>query len=504
MIVKAIVKTKIAVPSIIFAITILGQFFHILVIQNISLGNRLPIFISYSLIFSLCGYFVIDLITTSGILSRKIKFIKLLILYLGLLIIVNNYSALVFIKWLKPPIQLMLTVLILAVIIFFDNFRKPEGDFEFIPEVRQLPRKYLRPHPFRTLFETIFRLFPFPVPVGLYKVGHPADNSPIIVTGNYELTVRRVAKTIQGLDCWLLVCDSRGINIWCSSLSGHFSDKDIICAIRLTRLSNHVSRREIIIPQLCGSGVDIKNISKETGFEPVFGPVYIEYVKDYLDNRNRDESRLRKVKFGFRERIEMAVGSPIIVIAVLIFVFLFIDLSKLLLIVPLLYLIAVVHAVIYPYRLVKRIQSWSAVYSLIVAAIVTVSAVTLKSFSLGWSFGIAATIGIGAFYLVNEFEGWSPLVKYNLKSIYNETNFPEISVDEERCIECRLCCQVCPKDVFVIENGKAKVSDRKECIRCGACYKQCPVNAINHSCDKREKEKCSCAFCTIKNSTFDN
>lgn len=498
---KALVKTKIAVPLIIFGITIVGQLFHLFVIQSDSLGTRLPLFVSYSLISGIGGYFLIDLITARGLIRRKILFIKLLALYFGILIVVNNYLTLSFnIGMLTPSVQLLLTVLILAVVVFLDIFPKPGRDFEFIPEIRQLPQKYLRSHPFRTILETVFRLFPFPEPIALYKVGNPNSNSPVLVTGNYELTVRRVAKAIRGLDCWLLVCDSRGINIWCSSLSGHFSEKDIICAIGLTELSKHVSRREIIVPQLCASGVNIIVIRKETGFRPVFGPVYIEYIRDFLNNKNKEDSKLRKVKFGFWERIEMAVGSPINLTAVLVLVFLFISLSKLLFIVPVLYLTAVVQAIIYPYRPVKRIQSWSVIYSLIITVIVTAAEIMLKAFSLSWLIGIAVTLGIGIFYLVNEFEGWSPLVKYNLKSIYNDTNFPEISVNENRCIGCGLCYQVCPKSVFLTENGKAKVFDRKECVRCEACYKQCPTNAIDHSCDKREKEQCSCAFCTMQNS----
>jgi|SRR5659263_468508 len=156
----------------------------------------------------------------------------------------------------------------------------------------------------------------------------------------------------------------------------------------------------------------------------------------------------------------------------------------------------------HPRHLYKATKSKakSIAYSLIITAIVIGAGVILKAFSLSWLIGITVTLSVSIFYLVNEFEGWSPLVKYNLKSIYNETNFPEITVNEKRCIGCGLCYQVCPKGVLVMENGKAKVFDRKECIRCEACYKQCPDNAIDHSCDKREKEKCSCAICTMQNS----
>jgi NAD-dependent dihydropyrimidine dehydrogenase PreA subunit len=231
----------------------------------------------------------------------------------------------------------------------------------------------------------------------------------------------------------------------------------------------------------------------------LLGPAYIENIKDFLNN-NRDEPELRKVRFDIRQRIEMAAGSPIILAVVLIFIYLFIDISKLLFILPIIYFIAVVHAIIYPYRPIKRIPLWSFLYSLGVTGVIIGTILLAKSFNFGWSIGIAITIGIGVFYLINEFEGWSPLVKYNLKSIYKGVETPEITVNEEFCIGCRLCFQVCPKGVFIIENAKAKVLDRKECIDCSACYNRCPTEAIGHSSDKREKEKCSCAYCKIQDS----
>ena len=321
----------------------------------------------------------------------------------------------------------------------------------------------------------------------------------MIVTGNYELTVRRVAKALQGLDCWLLICDSRGINVWCSSLSGHFSEKNIIHAIELTHLSKYVSHKNIILPQLCASGVNIQVIKQKIGFVSVFGPVYIKNIEEFL-NENKDESELRKVKFNLWQRIEMAVSSPLILVTVLALIYLFIDLSKVLFIFPIIYFISVAHGIIYPYRPIKFIPLWSFLFSLGVTGVITGIVNLSQFFNSDWAIGIGITLGFSTFYMINEFEGWSPLVKYNLKSIYKGINVPEIRVNEEFCNGCRLCFQVCPKSVFTIESGKAKVLDRKECIDCSACYNQCPTEAIDHSSDKREKETCSCGYCKIQDS----
>jgi len=493
---KISTKIKLVVSPAISGITLIGQISHSAGMGKIAYSPFLPLFISYSLIIGLIGYFVIDFVTAAGHLRRKVQFVKLLVLYFVFLIVANHYLIRKH-NWnfFAPALQLLLTALMGMSIIVIDIFFKPGHDYDFIQEVKQLPGKYLRVRPITTVLETIFRLFPLPEPVALYKVGSPDDKSPVIVTGNYELTVRRVAKSLQGLDCWLLICDSRGINVWCSSLSGHFSEKDIIHAIKLVHLSKYVSHQKIILPQLCAPGVDIQAIEQGTGFAPVFGPVYIEYIHEFLSS-NGDEPNLRKVKFDTWQRIEMAIASPIILVSILAFIYLFVDLSKLLLLLPIIYFVGVVNAVIYPFRPIKRIPLWALVYSL---AATGLGIILLHGFSkFNWLIGMAVTIGMGTFYLINEFEGWSPLVKYNLKSIYKGGKTPEIGVNEELCVGCRLCFQVCPKSVFTIEKGKVMALDKKECIDCSACYKRCPTEAIYHSSAKREKEKCSCAYCKIQ------
>ena len=495
---KPLTKIKFAVAPAVSCIIFAGQLFHAAILEKNYSGSSLPVFISYSLIMGLLGYFIVDFITAAGYLRRKIRFVKFLLLYFLFLILMNNSLTFNFLPAsFTSEIQLLFTILVIIFIIIFDIFFKRKRDFDFVPEVKQLPGKYLRCHPFKTTLETIFRLFPLPEPVALYRVGNPDRNSPVIVSGNYELAVRRVAKALQRLDCWLLICDSRGINVWCSSLSGHFSEKNIIRAVELTHLSKYVSHKKLILPQLCAPGVDIQVIKRETGFETSFGPVYIERIKDFLDHEG-NEFELRRVNFGIRQRIEMAIGSPIILSLALAFIYLFIDLSKLLFILPGLYFIALIHAVVYPCRPVKRIPLWAFLCSLGVTGLIMGILFSTRYFSFTWSIGVAITIGIGIFYLINEFEGWSPLVKYNLRSIYKGAGIPVITVNEELCTGCGLCFQVCPKGVFIIEAGRAKVPESKECMDCSACYNRCPTEAIIHSSDRGEKGKCGCVYCKIQ------
>jgi len=59
------------------------------------------------------------------------------------------------------------------------------------------------------------RLFSFPVKPGLRRVGNPNRLSPVLVTCNFELTVRKIIRTLEcdKVDAWLLVAPTKGINV---------------------------------------------------------------------------------------------------------------------------------------------------------------------------------------------------------------------------------------------------------------------------------------------------
>lgn len=53
-----------------------------------------------------------------------------------------------------------------------------------------------------------------------------------------------------------------------------------------------------------------------------------------------------------------------------------------------------------------------------------------------------------------------------------------LQLDTEKCKGCGMCINVCPHDVFSMDQGKAKINDRDACMECGACNKNCPFEAI--------------------------
>jgi len=53
-----------------------------------------------------------------------------------------------------------------------------------------------------------------------------------------------------------------------------------------------------------------------------------------------------------------------------------------------------------------------------------------------------------------------------------------LALDQAACIGCGRCEEVCPHRVFVVDRGKAVITDRDGCMECGACALNCPVDAI--------------------------
>ncbi len=156
---------------------------------------------------------------------------------------------------------------------------------------------------------------------GLYAIGEPGPEAPVVVTANYKLTFDTIRFALAGRDLWLLVTDTRGINIWCAGGKGTFSAAGIAEQVRKTGLERVVSHRRLILPQLGANGVRARDLRKACGFEAVFGPVRAEDLPRFLD-RGEDEA-MREVTFSLKERaavipVELVLGWKIILSSFLV------------------------------------------------------------------------------------------------------------------------------------------------------------------------------------------
>jgi len=51
-------------------------------------------------------------------------------------------------------------------------------------------------------------------------------------------------------------------------------------------------------------------------------------------------------------------------------------------------------------------------------------------------------------------------------------------VDQEKCVGCEECVDVCPVEVFEMENDKSSPVNAEECMGCESCVEVCEEDAI--------------------------
>jgi hypothetical protein len=143
----------------------------------------------------------------------------------------------------------------------------------------------------------------FTVDPGLYAVGAPDDLSPVLVTANYKLTFDALRRTLAGRDAWILVLDTRGINVWCAAGKGTFGTSELVSRVNAAGLAQVVSHGVLVLPQLGATGVAAHEVRRATGFRVVWGPVRATDLPAFLDSGMRATSAMRLVTFPLRDRI---------------------------------------------------------------------------------------------------------------------------------------------------------------------------------------------------------
>ena len=143
----------------------------------------------------------------------------------------------------------------------------------------------------------------YKVAPGLYCIGDVTPMSPVLVTANYKLTFDRLRKDLEGLQAWVLILDTRGINVWCAAGKKTFSTAEVIHWVKQTRLQEIVSHRRLILPQLSATGVSGKQVKKGCGFKVTWGPVRSMDIKPFLISGLKADKTARRVTFTFPERL---------------------------------------------------------------------------------------------------------------------------------------------------------------------------------------------------------
>ena len=335
------------------------------------------------------------------------------------------------------------------------------------------------------LRDRAFGMFPHRARTGLVRIGNPGRRSPVLVTGNFTLTVRRLRDALNAYDAWLLVANSKGIDVWCAAGGGYLTHHDIISVIRTSRIPEEVDHRELILPQLCATGVERRRITQATGFAATWGPARLEDLPAFLDRGARVLDSERSVRFPLWERMEMAalwcVPLLILTLPVLGVVFGFATMAAGGAAVALL---AFGLFGLLPWLHIQGRRRFLT-FTVFAAAAALFGCALLFLLGSGTSAHLAVVGGVsfGAMALISiDLAGTTPWYASYINTFRNTAH---IELVADRCTAAAECVRVCPREVLEMNERRRKVEIKKAewCIQCGACIVQCPTDALRFRYD---------------------
>ena len=163
---------------------------------------------------------------------------------------------------------------------------------------------------------------------GLYAVGNPNEKSQVLVSANYKFSFDVLRRELKGIDAWILVIDTKGINVWCSAGAGSFGTENLVMSIHETNLHEIISHRQIILPQLSATGVAAHLVLRDSDFRVIYGPVRAIDIPQFINNGFKADKEMRLVRFDLKDRLavswlEFVSASKKVISISLITVFMF-------------------------------------------------------------------------------------------------------------------------------------------------------------------------------------
>jgi hypothetical protein len=145
----------------------------------------------------------------------------------------------------------------------------------------------------------------YTVSPGLYAIGSPDRSSLLFVTANYKLSFDHLRRALEGLNAWILVLNTKGINVWCAAGKKTFGTKEIIFRLQSHQVDRIIDHRKIIVPQLGAPGVAAHEVRKETGFSVIYGPVRAADIKEFIEAGLKATDSMRTITFPLKDRLKL-------------------------------------------------------------------------------------------------------------------------------------------------------------------------------------------------------
>jgi acetyl-CoA decarbonylase/synthase, CODH/ACS complex subunit gamma len=127
---------------------------------------------------------------------------------------------------------------------------------------------------------------PMTVAEGIFEIGNPDENSPVLVTTNFALTYFIVSGEIEAsrVPAWLLIKDSEGLSVLTAWAAGKFGGDDVGMFVKKSGIMDKVKHTEIIIP---GYAAAIAGDVEEelSGWSVTVGPREAAHLAGFLKAR---------------------------------------------------------------------------------------------------------------------------------------------------------------------------------------------------------------------------
>jgi NAD-dependent dihydropyrimidine dehydrogenase PreA subunit len=311
------------------------------------------------------------------------------------------------------------------------------------------------------------------------------------LTGNFGLTVERVKRALEGLDAYLLVANSRGVNVWCAATGGLLTNHDVVSVLKTSGVEDLVDHRHVVLPQLAATGIDGKIVREATGWKVLWGPVQAQAIPTFLRNGCETTRQMRAVTFPWPQRLEMAVAwaFPISLLALLVLPWWRAGVLPLMGLVWGLSVVIFLAFPLYEGRLGTHRKRLGFVFfdfgprggPLVLWGLFMIALLAYLLIAGGFSWAPLLRWGVSALVVVLllslDLMGSTPTYKSGL----HEDRWLRITLDPARCKGAGFCEQVCPVDVFEVDQNRrlATLPRAAQCVQCGACIVQCPFDALH-------------------------
>jgi NAD-dependent dihydropyrimidine dehydrogenase PreA subunit len=342
-----------------------------------------------------------------------------------------------------------------------------------------------------TVLQTLLRVLPFPCRTGLVRIGDPGRDAPVLLTCNFRLTVERVERALRGSDAFLLVANSRGVNVWCAATGGLLTNHDVISVLKTSGIEGLVDHRYVILPQLAATGIEGAVIHARTGWRTIWGPVEAADIPAFPRSGMETSAAMRSVRFPSSRRLEMAVAWAFPLSLLSSVVLLPLWSAGVLPAAALVWGLALALFLAFP-LFERHLRSRGRRIGLVffdfgrhglplilwLGAMTALVGWTASARTLSWPvmlrWGVVSLVVVLVLSL--DLAGSTPLYKSGL----HDDRLLHITLEEARCKGAAFCEQVCPTDVFLVDHARkmATLPRAEQCVQCGACIVQCPFDAL--------------------------